>query len=199
MWPYVLAGIFLFVLLLLFSPLVLSVEYEQQLHIGVRFWFVKITLLPQKEKKGKIKKQSPKKKKKKSAVKKSGWQNLVEKYGVFGAVKEIVSALSVLPKSVVRLTKGARVRKMDVEIAVTGEDAADAAITYGRVCSVVYPFLGRVSGHVKLVRPKLNLYCDYEGTSSKIKAKANLYVSLYRVVGTALFVLKEMIKKNLKK
>jgi hypothetical protein len=87
---------------------------------------------------------------------------------------------------------------MDLQIAVAGEDAAQAAITYGRVCSVFYPLLGRASAYVNFVRPRVNLYCDYEATASVIKGKAGLYIPLYHVVGTGLFILKELIKKNLK-
>jgi hypothetical protein len=51
---------------------------------------------------------------------------------------------------------------------------------------------------VNFVRPRVNLYCDYEATASVIKGKAGLYIPLYHVVGTGLYILKELIKKNLK-
>jgi hypothetical protein len=207
MWPYVLLGIFLLIGLILYSPLVLKVQYEEKLSVWLRFWFIKVTLLPKKEKPVKKKnlKKSQKKRKPQSAAdvksqpaKKSGWQNLVEQHGVVGAIEQIASVFLLLPKSVKRLMKGATVRGMDLQIAVAGEDAAQAAITYGRVCSVFYPLLGRASAYVNFVRPRVNLYCDYEATASVIKGKAGLYIPLYRGLGTGLYILKELIKKNLK-
>jgi hypothetical protein len=107
MWPYVLLGIFLLIGLILYSPLVLKIQYEEKLSVWLRFWFIKVTLLPKKEKPVKKKnlKKSQKKRKPQSAAdvksqpaKKSGWQNLVEQHGVVGAIEQIASVFLLLPK-----------------------------------------------------------------------------------------------------
>jgi hypothetical protein len=199
MWLKILLVFLALVVVLLCSPLVIALEYNQTPSVGLKFFGFSLWRWPNQKKKAQ--KTAGKKKasaKKSKEAKTGGWNNLVATKGVLGAVKEMISAFSLLSDAVLRATKGAKVRNLDLQVGITGQDAADAAITYGQVCSVLYPFLGRLSAHVKLVRPHVNVYCDYENTTSLIRAKANVHIPLYRLVATGAHVLKNMIKKNLK-
>ncbi len=190
MWIYIVAGIVVLLAVFFLSPIVLSVKFEETLQIKLRFWFVSLWVYP-KEKKAKS---SPKKSKRKTKQQPSaGKQGTVEK------VRGIFSVLSTLLHSSLRLVDGARVRNLKLTLGITGEDAADAAISYGQVCSVVYPVLGYVDSKMKLVNPQVNIYCDYTGQESVIQGSCTLCVSAYHAVGTALFILKELVKKNLRK
>lgn len=192
MWMYILGAIGLVIAALLFSPIVVKVAFEDTLEVVVSFWFVRYRVYPQKKKtkstpiKAKVKKQPssemPQKK-----------QSVVQK------VKQIFGVMGTLVNGSLRLLKNARVRKLDITLGVTGEDAAAAAIHYGQVCSVVYPFLGLVDSHMKLIDPKVNVYCDYEGAESVIKGSGKLYISVYHAVGTALYILKELVMKTIKR
>lgn len=195
MWMYITAGIVGLLAVALLSPLVLLIRYDETLTLRLRYGPVRITLLPR-SKQSRPKK--PKKKKKNDRNESGKWQNMTQKHGVLGAVEQLVTAFGSLSKGALRLIKGARVRRLRGQIRVAGADAADAAVKYGQVCSVLYPFLGRVDTHMKLVRPKLQVYCDYEQTQSLITFEAAVYVSLYHAGFTALYILKEMIVKNLK-
>ncbi len=190
MWIYIVAGIVLLLAVFFLSPIVLRVKFEDTLQIQLRFWFVSYSLYP----KGKKAKSSPKKSKSKTKQQSSaGKQGTVEK------VRGIFSVLSTLLHSSLRLVDGARVRNLKLTLGITGEDAADAALTYGQVCSVVYPVLGYVDSKMKLVNPQVNIYCDYTAEDSVIKGSCNVCVSAYHAVGTALYILKQLVKKNLRK
>ena len=189
MWMYVVAGIVLLLVLVFCSPIVLAVKFKETLQVKLRFWFVSYTLYP-KEKKAKT---SPKKQKKKEP------SSSLKKQGTVEKVRGIFDALSTLMKASLRLIEGARVRNLNLTLGITGKDAADAAVTYGQVCSVVYPVLGFADSKMNLVNPKVNIYCDYNATESVVEGSGKVCVSVYHAVGTALFILKELVKKNLRK
>ena len=197
MWIYVVLCIAALLLLLLVSPIVFTVTCDKDLTVWVRFWFVRIRLMP--GKKPKTHKQKEIKVKKQKKVKKETkniFHNLVEEHGVVGAIQLLIHVAVTLPKIVLRFLKGARVRQCRLTVGVAGDDAAQAALHYGEVCAVLYPFLGLAGEHVKLIQPTLDIYCDYQASQSVLKGQARLYISLFHAVGTALYGLKEIILKN---
>lgn len=202
MWIYIILGLLGLFAVLLLSPVVLQAGYDGTFRVTVRFWCFRFRVLPNPtKKKKKPRKQAkpagpPKKKAARSEAKEGAFDRLVERYGVTGAVGLLLRTAAALPKILLRLLKGARVRHMELQLGITGADAADAAIHYGEVCSILYPFLGAASHHMKFIRPRVNVYCDYQGDKPFLQGKAGLYISLYHIVGTAFFALKELILKN---
>ncbi len=191
MWMYILGAVGLVIAALLFSPIVVKVAFEDTLEVVLSFWFVRYRVYPQKKKT-----KSPSKKAK---AKKQPPSEPAKKQGVVQKVKQIFNVMGTLVNGSLRLLKNARVRKLNLTLGITGEDAAVAAIHYGQVCSVVYPFLGLIDSHMKLVDPKVNMYCDYQGEESVVKGSGKLYISVYHAVGTALYILKELVKKTIKR
>lgn len=190
MWIYVVAGIVLLLVLFFLSPIVIWVKFEETLQVKLRFWFVSYSLYPKKKKN----KTSPKKQKKKqesSATEK--------KQGTVAKVKQIFGVLGTLLSASARLVNGARVRNLKLTLGITGKDAADAAISYGQVCSVVYPVLGFADSKMNLINPQVNIYCDYTAEESVIRGSCKVCISVYHAVGTAFFILKDLVKKNLRK
>lgn len=199
MWIYIVLAIVGLIVLLLLCPVVIRVSYEQdELKADARYLFFHSPLLGGKKK--------PKKKPKKGKIKTnivtqktsvSAWSELRKQMGTVETVKLMISSTITFFQSILRLLKGAKVRHLELEIRVTGEDAAAAAINYGEVCAVLYPFLGAVGNHMKLIRPNLNLYCDYEADKPLVQGKAKIYIPLYHVVGTTFYNVKQMVSKQL--
>lgn len=202
MWIYIVLAIVALVVLILLSPVIIRVSYDNDtLEADARFYFIKRSLLTDKKLLKKNKKKKAKAKVKTNIVTQkttvSGWQDLRKQLGTVETVKLMISSTVTFFQSILRLVKGARVRNLELEIRVTGEDAADAAIHYGEVCAVLYPFLGAVDNHMRLIRPKLNLYCDYAAEKPLVRGKAKIYISLYHVVGTTFYNIKQMVLKQI--
>lgn len=195
MWVYILGAFCLGLALLLVSPVVIGITYDETLKLWVRLWFVRFWVIPRPKKKKQS--PSPKKPPKKQPAEKQPTpiKGLVQKYGMAGAIRLTVGALSAGGKSAYRLFKGAKIKGMELTLGITGDDAADAAITYGQVCSVLYPALGTLAQYAKPIDPKLNVYCDYLSKQPVIKGQAYIHIPVYHVVGTALYMCKELIIK----
>lgn len=198
MWIYIVAGIGAVLLLLLLLPVVVFVRYDQTVTLWVQYGLIRFGILPKSPKKADSEKKKKRKQKNRQENDPGTWHNLTQKHGVLGTVELMIGTFASLSKGALRLLKGARIRRFQAEIRVTGKDAAEAALTYGRVCSVLYPFLGAVDKHMKFVRPHLNLVCDYQGQQPVVKGQAAVYISLYHAGWTALHLLFELIRNNLK-
>ncbi len=197
MWMYIVLPLVGLLILLGILPVVFTLQYDRQLTVKLHYAFITVPLLPRPTSKA----DSPKKKKKKKQNQPSSgrFRNMTEQYGVLGAVEQLISAFGSLSKGALRLIRGARVRNFHLVIRVAGEDAAKAAITYGQVCSVLYPFLGVVDKHMKLIRPDLDLTCDYTAENSEIRGQAKVYISPHQILGSGFYLLKELTIKNLKR
>ena len=151
---YIVLGILLFFVLLFLIRIQVFFEYTDDVRLMVKVLFVKIPILPPKEKpkkQKKEKKKKPKKKKpepkpapeaedkKKEEKKQSYLSKLKDKKGVTG----IISLFKELAKIAGGLLKGIFSRivitKLVVGIALKSGDAASTALAYGKLCSAIYP------------------------------------------------------------
>ncbi|MCH5298592.1 MAG: DUF2953 domain-containing protein [Ruminococcus sp.] len=196
------------VLLLLFSITLLNVvwyaEYDEELRVLVRIGFIKIQLAPQKpekKKKKKPKKKQPQKKKKKKTTKPkekkpSFIKQLHKEHGVSG----IINIVQRIAELVVGVLKGVFshliVTELTIKLDVAGEDAADSAIKYGRVCAALFPALGAITKIVKVKHYNVNVtpvFSDKPGTTrayAKAKAKLRLIHILRHLLTKGLSALK---------
>ncbi len=189
LWLYILLGIAAFFALLLLAPIVVTFGYAQDKPaLSVRYLFVRLRLAPAKPKPRRAKgsRKAAKAEKQAAPKKKKPLQNLVAQNGVLGAVKLLVQTVKTLSAAVLRLLAGARLRRLRLTVGVAGEDAAAAALTYGEVCALVYPFLGWVSRQVKLIRPQIDLHADYLSSQSTLAVSGKLYITAGHAVGTVL-------------
>lgn len=188
MWMYIVGAVVLALVILLFSPIVISFSFGESVQVTLRYLFIGWTVYPRSAKTKPKKKREKKKQAKKPAP----------KTGVVQKVKEIFGVLTALFQGSLRLLENARVRKLKITLGIAGEDAAKAAVNYGLVCSVVYPFLGLADNHMNLKKPKVNIYCEYLSRESLVEGSGKIYIWAYHAVGTALFILKELVSKNIK-
>lgn len=142
--------IILGILLLLFLIALIKVEvffrYTDEVALTVKVLFVKIPILPKKEKPEKTpekpkekKPEKPKEKKEEKEKKPSYLNKLKEKKGLSGLVSLFTSLAKIAAGALKGLFSHIVIKKLDVGIALSGDDAATVAVNYGRLCSVLYP------------------------------------------------------------
>ena len=147
---YIILGILLLLFLIAMIRVQVFAQYAETLTLSVKVLFVKIQLLPAKEKKEKKpKKEKPKKKKpeqkkpeedKKEKKKKQSYLGkLKEKKGLTGLLSLFTSVAKIAVGMLKSIFSHIVIKKLDVGIALSGEDSATVAVNYGRVCSVLYP------------------------------------------------------------
>lgn len=194
---YIILGI----LLLLFLFTILNVwvlaRYDEELSLFVKIAFVKIQLVPPKPKKKKKEKpKKPKKEKKKPEEKKpekkksSNVMDYVKQKGVSGIINIIKRVADLAVGTLKDLFGKITVTKLSLRLRIAGEDAADSAVKYGQVCSVLYPALKVIGEVVTIEDYDVDVEPDFSD-KPKNSAKADVTAKI-RIIS----ILKIVIKRG---
>lgn len=153
---WIILGILLFLFLILLIKIEVLMQYSQEITLVLKILFLKIVLLspdkPKEEKKEKKpekekpKEEKPKEKKPEEKKKKQSYlSKLKEKKGLSGLVSLFVSVAKIAVGALKGIFSHIVLKKFDVGIALSGEDAASTAVTYGKLCSVIYPAINVIT------------------------------------------------------
>ena len=154
---YILLGILLLLFLITLIRVQIFATYYNELALTVKVLFFKITILPTPEKKEKPKKEKPKKKEKKPKPKKeekpkkekkkkpSLLDKLREKKGLSGLVSLFASIARIALGALRDIISHIVVKKFDLAIALSGEDASTVALNYGKLCAAIYPSINVIT------------------------------------------------------
>lgn len=108
--------------------------------------------------------------------------------GLLETVKDNLSLITDLLKELLNLFKRCKTKTFKLKIICADENAADAAISYGECCAVVYPILGYLHSIINIRKrgKKIDISCDYNGSEGEFSFETVLVIRLFRVLG-ALF------------
>jgi hypothetical protein len=106
---------------------------------------------------------SPKEKKQQSL-----FGSLREDRGFWGAIGFFADLGKALGGGLVRIYRGVAIEKFMLRVSICGEDAADTAIQYGKVCSVAYPALSFLLTHARRYRQDIEITPDFAGNGAPI-------------------------------
>lgn len=201
-----LAVLVLFIGILLCLRLKLFLGYKKEKGFSFRIGILFLKFGGQKKKKAPEKKEltdsasAPKKEKKKSRFieklkKKFGLDFLdnedlkqnVEEKGISNLVNKIVTIITLLLGQIKWLLSKFRLEKLRIFAVCSGDDAADAAMDYGLVCSTVYPIVGYIMANVnaKDNAEEILIGCDFDGNTD-FEFDFNVSVRIFYIVSALL-------------
>ncbi|MCL2486740.1 MAG: hypothetical protein FWE86_03985, partial [Oscillospiraceae bacterium] len=158
--------------LLLLVPAAVTAKYSDDFALTVHYLFIPLRILPRKKKEKPepeppAKKKKPAKKPKKKAAKEPAAKKKKKKPGLFDE-RGLGGALSLLGRiaklaggAFAKVLRGVRVTRFDLYISVGGEDAAETAINYGRICAAVYPAAGLIASQTGKFRRDIIIRADF--------------------------------------
>lgn len=202
----VIASIILFFAFLLFMPIVFYADFVNELHLSVRYLFVKIRLLPEKPKK-------PNKQKKKEAVKKAEKnqeqkkenetakkiKEILGKTGIGGLLEIIGEIAKIIGRGTMSIVHRIVISKLNIEIRNGGEDAAQTAINYGYISAALYPAVSVILNNVKKYKSAcVQIFPDYDSRDTTVKCSVRFKVKLWWILSAALKTLWAFIKELMK-
>ncbi len=98
----------------------------------------------------------------------AGFKALFDDRGASGAISFLWQVIVILFGRFVKVLRGVAVSKFNLKIDVAGDDAAEAALRYGKLCGIIYPLLSFVFQNVKTykqeidIRPELDERLEYD-------------------------------------
>ena len=172
----------------------MTVLYGIKTAISAVFGWIKkgISRLTSIFRKPKKKKPAPARKKPEEK-KQSFFGALKEQRGFFGALQFFADAGRMLGGALARIYRGIRIDRLVLHVSVTGEDAADTAIQYGRICAAAFPALSFLLGNTRGYDPAsprtkdIEIVPDYAGAGIQIYCIGELTVFPILVIGNLLW------------
>ncbi len=193
---YILLGILALIFLLLLMPLHLNLDYDEELSVRLRYLFLVFRLYPQKEKKSKkIGRPEARKAEKKLGKKKKDEHSSLPSFGEMlkedgpGAVISYLSELTKIAATAARKLLHVLVAdRLELRMQIVGEDAADTAILFGKICAGVYPALSVLQGIIRTKRRQVEIAPDFSGEKTQVRFRVRLHAMPLRllVVGIGL-------------
>ena len=196
---YIILGILLLIFLISLIRVQIFALYSDDLTLSLKILFFKIKILPQdeekkekKEKKPKKEKkkkeeEKPKKEKKKEEKKPSLLSKLKDKHGVTGLIELFRSAANIATGMLKGIISHVVFEKLDVGIMLSGEDAASVALTYGKVCSALYPSINILTSATVCRDYNISIEPVFDPEKpTEVYANVHVYLRIIFVLGAAI-------------
>ncbi len=218
----ILAVLFLLIVLLLFCPVVVKISYHEKVSLKVGYLFPVFTVpLEKKEetdpkkaakkaerqrrKEEKKKRREEKKKQKKGAEsqtpeeqKENFLLTKIKSKGLSGLIELLKELVRILGYLMDKITGHLVISRMDLQVAVASEDAAQTALNCGYVCTALFPLLSFIEQHVKKCRHRECIFPVFTQTETKVdfvlKARIMPFFLLSGAVGSLVKALKALAK-----
>ncbi len=189
---YIILGIIALIVILCSVKVKITAEYGDSFSLDVQWLFIKLHIFPQTEEQKakreakKAKKEEKKKKKpeeekkeedKPSEPKKNIFKEFYENQG-FGATVELIqTAAAQLGGFMGSIYRAFVIENLKLLLKVSsGDDAAQNAIKYGKVCSAVYPSMGFICSNMKVKKYEVNVVPDFISQENKAQFALSLSV-----------------------
>ncbi len=199
---FVLLGLLALVVILLLVPVRFRVRYAEELSAVLWVLFVPIRLAPKKEQPDKPKKKTPAKAEKAEKPKKEKKDVLslkqhaeeLKENGVAAAIEWLKEVVQHVLEATDRLLAAITVTNLVARVDIAGEDAAQTALTYGKICGAAYPALGVVESKLKVKKQDVQIAPAFCLEKTRFGFDVRLKISVWRVVVAALILLVQYIK-----
>ena len=169
---YIILAVLLLIFILLIFPVKVYINYYDKIEITIRYIFFKFkqTGKPEKqeEKKRKKEKKKLKKDKEPKEKKESSLSKLKKENGIKGLIELFKEILKIFFKTAKKIIKHIYIEKIDLNIAVSSEDAAQTAILYGKINAYFYSVYALLSNFFNIKFKRINIYPDFLSEETKI-------------------------------
>ncbi|MDR1892904.1 MAG: hypothetical protein LBQ48_07865 [Oscillospiraceae bacterium] len=160
--------------LLICLPVTLEILLFDSLSVTLKILFFKIKLSPKSPKeKAKHAKSSQLEEEKSGQKKKKPGLGACFKYrvkheGILSVISDIRDAVCIVAEKLKTLLSHVSIHPLDLKIAVAGEDAAEAALTAGRLNAALFPMLGILYSAVKPEPPDVLILPRFDVSETRV-------------------------------
>lgn len=162
---------------------------EEEFILSFKLLFFVFTVSPENKKKKKKKAKKKEKEKKERPAKKEKdnfFRSHTSDFGVFDYI-ELIGI--VIEKFVAKIYFD----KLEAEIRVAGDDAAQTALNFGRLNAAIYPIAGLINGHKKIKKLHIGITPDFTTTKSVYNAEAIAYIRIFDVLAAVIAIIKYLL------
>ena len=162
---------------------------EEEFILSFKLLFFVFTVSPENKKKKKKKAKKKEKEKKERPAKKEKdnfFRSHTSDFGVFDYI-ELIGI--VIEKFVAKIYFD----KLEAEIRVAGDDAAQTALNFGRLNAAIYPIAGLINGHKRIKKLHIGITPDFTTTKSVYNSEAIAYIRIFDVLAAVIAIIKYLL------
>ena len=162
---------------------------EEEFILSFKLLFFVFTVSPENKKKKKKKAKKKEKEKKERPAKKEKdnfFRSHTSDFGVFDYI-ELIGI--VIEKFIAKIYFD----KLEAEIRVAGDDAAQTALNFGRLNAAIYPIAGLINGHKRVKKLHIGITPDFTTTKSVYNAEAIAYIRIFDVLAAVIAIIKYLL------
>lgn len=162
---------------------------EEEFILSFKLLFFVFTVSPENKKKKKKKAKKKEEEKKERPAKKEKdnfFRSHTSDFGVFDYI-ELIGI--VIEKFVAKIYFD----KLEAEIRVAGDDAAQTALNFGRLNAAIYPIAGLINGHKRVKKLHIGITPDFTTTKSVYNAEAIAYIRIFDVLAAVIAIIKYLL------
>lgn len=162
---------------------------EEEFILSFKLLFFVFTVSPENKKKKKKKAKKKEKEKNERPAKKEKdnfFRSHTSDFGVFDYI-ELIGI--VIEKFVTKIYFD----KLEAEIRVAGDDAAQTALNFGRLNAAIYPIAGLINGHKRIKKLHIGITPDFTTTKSVYNAEAIAYIRIFDVLAAVIAIIKYLL------
>ncbi len=213
---YIILAIVAIIVILFSIKVTVTAVYDEMFSLDIKWLFLKLRIYPEDEetkakkaakKAEKDKKKKPKKEKPKeeepqpsSESKSNIFKDFYNNQGFGATIKLIRTAAAQLGGFLKGVYKAFVIENLTVLLKVSaGDDAANTAIKYGKVCSAVYPAMGFICSNMKVRQYDVNVMPDFISGENVATFKLSLSVKPIKLTNAVILLAFRLIFKVLLK
>ena len=214
---YIILAVIALIVILFSIKVSVTAVYDETFTLDVKWLFIKLRIYPEDEekkakkeakkaekeqKKKNSKKEKPKKEKtEESASPKSNiFKDFYNNQGFAATVNLIRTAAAQLGGFLKGVYRAFVIENLTVLLRVSaGDDAAQTAIKYGKVCSAVYPAMGFICSNMKVKQYDVNVVPDFISAENTATFKLSLSVRPIKLTNAVIVLAFKLIFKVLLK
>lgn len=205
---YIILGIIAFFVILLSVKVAVTVHYEDDVAVSVKWLFLKFNIIPKAEKEDKPEKKKEKKKKEEKPKeesevipepKKKKKDNMFVRFyrnrGVEGVVQLLKDAANAVGGMFKRIGRAFLFEELIISLTVGAGDSAETAIKYGKTCSVAFPAMGLIVDTMRVKKYNIEINPDFIYGKNVAKLHTQISVRPIRLINAVIIVAFELLFK----
>lgn len=198
---YVLLGIIAFFIIVLSVPLHITIGYDNKIRVSIRYLFIKLDLLPVKDKPKKEKKPKkeppPKEEKPKDDTPKEKKPNplleMVKANGYDGMMTVLSNLGRIFKIYGGKLLKSVVFDEIYLYICVGTGDAAATAIKYGQTCQKVYPVMGFLCSNNVVKQYDIDVDSDFLANKTEGEFFFDMHLCIRKIINASIAMVVRLV------
>lgn len=179
----------LLILIILFLPLNVIINYDKELSIKLNFFGFNINAFSKKVSYESNQDEPSENKNNNISV-----SNLIKKDGIMDTIKYVCDVLKLLSSMTRKILKRTTIKDLTVNCSVAGQDSFETSIKYGRICTLIYTALGIIDSINSPKHLDVNIYPNYNSSQSSFRFNLHVYARSFFIIYSVCFFALKYIK-----